>query len=353
MDFTLTPLQSRVLGCLLEKEVTVPATYPMTLKAVVTACNQTSGRDPILDLSEVEVNTALDELRGLQLTRLVYPRQAARSTKYRQVAHDVLQLEAPERAVLTMLMLRGPQTPGELRSRSDRLHAFGSVEEVSETLGGLASRDDPLVVELARRAGHKETRWAHLLGGAPAEQGEVVDPTAETVPEPVPSPPEPGPEHGELAALVGTWKGEGTGHYPTIEPFEYHEEIEIRAVPGKALLSYRSATRHKRDGRGLHAESGWFRIVGPGAVELVVAQGPGIVEVAEGLVEAEARAVDVVLASTLVAGSSTSVEVTATERRYRVEADTLSYDLWMSASGQTLTHHLNATLHRSHYRSRP
>ncbi|MCU1498664.1 MAG: protein of uncharacterized function [Acidimicrobiales bacterium] len=154
------------------------------------------------------------------------------------------------------------------------------------------------------------------------------------------------PDLTALAVFVGTWRGSGTGEYPTIASFGYTEEIELQAVPGKPFLSYRSATRHCDDERRLHAESGWLRLVGPAAVELVVAQGPGIVEVTEGQIVVDGDMTELRLASTVVAGSTTSVEVSATRRHYRVVGDELAYDLAMATTGRPLTHHLRATLQR-------
>src|SRR5690349_10906229 len=125
MTIELDPVEQRVLGSLLEKERTVPDTYPMTLNGLRTACNQTSGRDPVLALSEGEVQAALDRLRPAGLTRVIHPSHGARQAKFRQVLDEVLDLSDGERAVVTLLLLRGAQTPGELRSRADRLHAFG------------------------------------------------------------------------------------------------------------------------------------------------------------------------------------------------------------------------------------
>ena len=163
-DLTLDPVQQRVLGSLLEKERTVPDTYPMTLNGLRTACNQSTGREPVLALTDAEVTAALDALRPMGLTRVVHPSHGARQPKYRQVLDEVLQLDDGERAVVTVLLLRGPQTPGELRSRSDRLHAFADLDEVDAALTALAARPTPLVAELPRRAGQKEQRWTHLLG---------------------------------------------------------------------------------------------------------------------------------------------------------------------------------------------
>jgi len=168
----LDEVEQRVMGSLLEKERTVPDTYPMTLNAVRTACNQTSGRDPVLSLGELDVQAGLDRLRAQGLTRVVHPSHGARSPKHRQVLDEVLGLDGAERAVLTLLLLRGPQTPGELRSRSDRLHDFDSLEEVHAALHMLAVRDDPLAEELPRQPGQKETRWIHRLGPSDADRDE-------------------------------------------------------------------------------------------------------------------------------------------------------------------------------------
>lgn len=168
--------EQRVMGSLLEKERTVPDTYPMTLNGLRTACNQTSGRDPILSLSELDVQAALDRLRPRGLTRVLHPSHGARQPKHRQVLDEVLGLDEGERAVLTLLLLRGPQTPGELRSRSERLHPFADLEEVDAALRSLAGRDEPLVREQDRRPGQKEQRWVHLMG-----------PAGEPMPDPAPS----------------------------------------------------------------------------------------------------------------------------------------------------------------------
>lgn len=164
MAIELDPVEQRVIGSLLEKERTVPDTYPMTLNGVRTACNQSSGRDPILHLDDHEVTAALTSLRAAGLTRVLHPSHGARQPKYRQVLDEVLSLDSAERAVLTLLLLRGAQTPGELRSRSERLHALTSLTEVDDALKGLRDREEPLVRELPRQPGQKEQRWIHLLG---------------------------------------------------------------------------------------------------------------------------------------------------------------------------------------------
>jgi uncharacterized protein YceH (UPF0502 family) len=334
----LSPNACRVLGSLLEKELTVPDTYPLTSNALRSACNQTTGREPVLALSDSEVTDAVDELRQAGLVRLVHPSHGARQIKYRQVADEHLALDAPQRAVLTVLLLRGAQTPGELRSRSERLHPFASVDEVEHALDRLSGRDDALVAMRARRPGQKEQRWAHLLAGDPGDDPSTVERVVERATEPVAVP----PEVAALAAFVGTWVGGGEGEYPTIQPFAYTEQIELRPVPGKPMLAYRSATRAVDDGRALHGESGFLRVVGGDRAELVVAQGAGIVEAAEGLVDGG----ELLLASTLIAGTTTAKQVTATDRRYHVDGDTLTYELAMAAVGQPLLSHLRGKLAR-------
>lgn len=144
--------------------------------------------------------------------------------------------------------------------------------------------------------------------------------------------------------LVGTWRGDGTGRYPTIQPFSYTEEITFSKVPGKPFLAYSSRTRHGGDGRPLHGEVGWLRYAGDGRVELVVAQGPGLVEIVEGVVAAGGGRLDLV--STLVGGSTSAKTVTATARTYTWSGDELRYDLSMAAVGETLQPHLSARLAR-------
>lgn len=174
----LDPIEQRVIGSLLEKERTVPDTYPMTLNGLRTACNQTSGRDPVMALLEHDVQAALDSLRAAGLTRVLHPSHGARQPKYRQVLDEALRLDDGKRAVITLLLLRGAQTPGELRARSDRLHAFADLGEVEAALQGLAGRDGPLVAELERRPGQKEQRWIHLLGPVDLASDRGAEPSA-------------------------------------------------------------------------------------------------------------------------------------------------------------------------------
>ncbi len=173
IDMHLDPIQLRVLGSLIEKEVTTPENYPLSLNALVNACNQRSSRDPVLDLNEEEVRQALHSLEDLAL---VAPVRDARVPKYEHRIRTVLNLRRDETAVLCLLMLRGPQTPGELRGRADRLYTFDDLGTVQSTLERLASRaaadpasneSGPLTTILPRQPGSREARYAHLLGDPP------------------------------------------------------------------------------------------------------------------------------------------------------------------------------------------
>ena len=174
----LTPVEVRVVGSLMEKEVTTPDTYPLTLNALVAACNQSTGRAPVLQLEHGEVEAAVRSLKDRGLVRFVHPSHGGRSEKYRHIVPETLELGEPERAVLCVLALRGPQTPGELKGRGDRLHAFAHLDDVQRALEGLAERSEPLATRLPRRLGQKELRWAHLLCGEPQDVGEADRPQA-------------------------------------------------------------------------------------------------------------------------------------------------------------------------------
>jgi len=154
-----------VLGCLAEKEATVPDAYPLSLNALRQACNQSSSRDPVVAYDDLTIQRALDTLKGRGLVRFVHPAHGERTTKFRHVLDEQLSLSRAELAVLTVLALRGPQTIPELRSRTDRQYPFADVEEVASTLRALAAREDPLAVDLGRLPGQREGRWMHLLAG--------------------------------------------------------------------------------------------------------------------------------------------------------------------------------------------
>ena len=168
----LDPVEIRVLGALLEKEQTTPDHYPLTINAAIAACNQKTNRDPVTRLTETEVVEALDRLRDDVLTWRV---EGARAERWQHSLDRRWHLTAASKAIMTLLLLRGPQTPGELRTRSARMHSFESVEEVEATLEKMADGFKPLVTELPRRPGHRETRWMHLESteGLPEEDGEA------------------------------------------------------------------------------------------------------------------------------------------------------------------------------------
>ena len=167
MDWQLDAVEARVLGSLLEKESTTPDYYPLSLNALVNACNQSSNREPVVEYGEPTVLRALEGLRNQKLV-FVFEGAASRVVKYGQKLADTLGLSPAETAALCVLMLRGPQTTGEIRGRSGRLHEFASLDEVESTLQTLATRSpQPLVVRLPRQTGFKESRYAHLLAGPP------------------------------------------------------------------------------------------------------------------------------------------------------------------------------------------
>jgi hypothetical protein len=163
----LDPTEVRVLGALVEKAITTPDYYPLSLNALVNACSQSSNRDPVVDYGEPSVLRALEDLRNQKLV-FVFEGATSRVAKYGQKFADLLGLSPAETAALCVLMLRGPQTTGEIRGRSGRLHEFAGLDEVESTLQNLATRSpQPLVARLPRQPGFKESRYAHLLAGPP------------------------------------------------------------------------------------------------------------------------------------------------------------------------------------------
>lgn len=158
----LNTVEARVAGALIEKEITTPEYYPMSLNALVNACNQKSSRDPIMELSEADVRSALFALESDGLVRVLAD---ARVPKYEHRLRDPLQLRRDEVAVICLLLLRGPQTAAELRARADRLYSFDDTGAVTATLERLAAREEPVVRIMARQPGSREARWRHLLDG--------------------------------------------------------------------------------------------------------------------------------------------------------------------------------------------
>jgi len=170
----LDSIEIRILGCLLEKERTTPDAYPLTLNSLAAACNQKSNRDPVMDLTPPEVDGVLARLRA---EVLVWPEEGARARKWTHTLDRKWNLGPAAMAVMTVLMLRGPQTTGELRSRTERMHPFASAHEVEDVLIGLSDGEDPLAVHLARQPGQKEARWTHLVAGEPDQTTAVFVPS--------------------------------------------------------------------------------------------------------------------------------------------------------------------------------
>ena len=161
----LSLLETRVLGTLYEKQHTVPDSYPLTLNALVSGCNQKTSRSPVMEVTEAEVQAALDSLKS---ANFVMETSGSRVARYSHNVERVLQVPSQSAAILTVLMLRGPQTAGELRINCERLHSFSDISAVQGFLDELAARPaGALVMELARQPGSRENRWAHLLSGTP------------------------------------------------------------------------------------------------------------------------------------------------------------------------------------------
>jgi len=174
----LDAIAVRVLGALIEKEITTPDNYPLSLNALVAACNQTSAREPVMNLDEGTVNRTVNDLRQRSLVRAVQ-QSGSRVMKFRHLMVESLNLDGPELAAMCVLMLRGAQTPGEIKGRSNRLFDFPDLDKVESTLEALINRQTPLVARLSRRPGQKDSRYAHLLSGdAPVEAPEVVTSSA-------------------------------------------------------------------------------------------------------------------------------------------------------------------------------
>jgi uncharacterized protein YceH (UPF0502 family) len=164
MSGQLTETEARIVGSLIEKQLTTPEYYPLTLNALVAACNQKTNREPVTNYDEQTVTGALDDLRDKNIVYVFYG-STSRVPKYKHILPDVLELEPSETAVMCVLMLRGPQTIGELRERTGRLYDFRDLNDVNETLESLIKREEPLITRLERAPGQKEARYAHLLCG--------------------------------------------------------------------------------------------------------------------------------------------------------------------------------------------
>lgn len=194
MNIEFLPLEARIMGCLIEKEITTPDQYPLSINALTNACNQKTNREPVLDLSEAEVQKIVDLLMKKHMVSDRSSGYGGRVTKYKHrfcnTEFGSLKFSKQELAILCVLLLRGPQTPGELRSRTNRLCEFAAAEEVESALRQLMSREDgPFIARLPRAAGARESRYAHLFSGA-----------IESVPEPVESESTPGANGGATLA---------------------------------------------------------------------------------------------------------------------------------------------------------
>lgn len=170
-------VEVRVLGALIEKEITTPEYYPLSLNALVNACNQKNNREPVLALGEADVRTALFALEQAGWVRVL---NDSRATKFEHLVYSKLDLRRPEVALLGLLLLRGPQTAAELRARAERMYAFDDTGAVANALERMAQREEPLVVQLARQPGSRESRWMHLLAGPVSEAVEVSPRAAAT-----------------------------------------------------------------------------------------------------------------------------------------------------------------------------
>jgi uncharacterized protein len=167
----LDPVEIRIIGALLEKQQTTPEYYPLTLNALVDACNQKTNREPVMSLEVEEVSRATAKLRA---DAFLWEVRGGRVVRWDHNVDGQWELERDTKALITLLLLRGPQTPGELRSRSERLYRFETVGDVEASLLKMVDRPFPIVRELARRGGQKESRWMHLLGGEPVDEPEAA-----------------------------------------------------------------------------------------------------------------------------------------------------------------------------------
>lgn len=202
----LDAAEIRVVGCLLEKQRTTPDTYPLTLNALRAACNQTTNRDPVVSYDDATIRQALHRLGRRRWTRLASG-HSSRAAKYRHLLAEEIGLQADEQALLAVLALRGPQTPGELKQRADRLHEFADLADVEATMDKLVARE--MAARLERRPGQKEARYGHLLGDEA--------PPAEVVPAPASGPVTAGPASAE-AAPMGPAGAASPGAGPSGQP---------------------------------------------------------------------------------------------------------------------------------------
>jgi len=198
MNYSLSDVEARVLGALVEKEITTPEYYPLSLNALVNACNQKSNRDPVMTLDEDAVRSAIRTLNDIGFTRFASSADS-RVGKYEHRLNETFNFHRHEIAILCVLLLRGPQTPGELRTRTERMYAFEDLESVHNALNMLAKREPPLVKVLPRQLGTKESRYVHLLSDVAATNTAQ----GESVPEPPPRTDRLGAMEAEIRQLRG------------------------------------------------------------------------------------------------------------------------------------------------------
>ena len=198
--FSLNPVESRILGCLLEKEQITPENYPLSLNSLIAACNQSTNRDPVVAYDEKTVEAGLDALREKKLATMTLG-AGSRVPKYRHNFLNHFELNQREVALLCVLLLRGPQTPGELRARAERLQFFDSLEQVDSFLAGLSGGTDPLVRILPARPGQKEKRYVQLISGEPVTFGDIDEGRQASIQPVQASPPRSEALEDEIAAL--------------------------------------------------------------------------------------------------------------------------------------------------------
>ncbi len=256
----LSAEEVRVLGCLVEKEATVPDSYPLTLNSLRSACNQSTSRDPVVAYDDRVVEGALTALRERGLTRTVYS-TSNRATKYRHVVPDALGLDAAETAVLAVLMLRGPQTIGELKNRTERQHAFGSLDETAAALDTLASHG--LALQLERQPGQKDARWTHLLSPVDAAS---PSPATTSAPESA-APVEIGDlvvrdfAPGDRTAVIALWEQVGLTR-PWNDPSADIDRRLACPAPGGVLVAERGGVIVGTVMIGYDGHRGWMYYLG-------------------------------------------------------------------------------------------
>ena len=248
----LTPEELRVVACLVEKQLTTPDSYPLTENAVVSACNQLSNRNPVVSYDNNTVRVTLTALRQRGLARVIHT-PGARVPKHRHLLDDALGLSPGEVALVTVLALRGPQTVGELRTRTERMHEFTSLSQVEEFLEGLAARDEPLVVRLERAPGQKEARYAQLLAGTPDATVPAASPASRSE-APIDAPASSADSHSDWAEEVRPARAPApaaSGPTAAIDPDRF-AALEKRLADVEAELSILQAEHSElRDELGL------------------------------------------------------------------------------------------------------